>query len=279
MIAFPNAKINLGLGIGDTLPNGYHQIVTAMVPVTWTDVLECVDAPDGVTRLVTSGNRVDCPPEKNLVMRAWEAFIREVPQLSPQAIYLRKIIPDGAGLGGGSADAAFMLRMLNDIAGKPLPDRRLEELAATLGSDCPMFIANRPVVATGTGTHLSPLDIDLSQLSNILIVKPGRSVSTREAYAEVKPSHLTEDELRATLQLPVEEWQGRLCNDFEASVGAKLPEIAEIKESLLLQGAIYAAMSGSGSAVFGIFPTDKMADTHSYTSRGWMAHRCAAVGV
>lgn len=279
MIAFPNAKINLGLGIGATLPNGYHEIVTAMVPVTWTDVLECVESPAGETRLHASGRPVDCPPEKNLVIRAWEAFRAEVPQIAPQDIYLRKIIPDGAGLGGGSADAAFTLRLLNDIAGKPLTDSRLEELAATLGSDCPMFIANRPVVATGTGTVLSPLDIDLSQLTNILIVKSSRSVSTREAYAEVEPSYLTEEELRATLALPVGEWQGRLANDFERSVRKRLPEIGVIKHSLLAEGALYAAMSGSGSAVFGIFPTDKMADPEPYLAEGWEAHRCAAVGL
>lgn len=279
MIAFPNAKINLGLGIGATLPNGYHQIVTAMVPVTWTDVLECVPSPQGVTRLHVSGNPVECPPEKNLVMRAWEAFHTEVPSIPPQNIYLRKIIPDGAGLGGGSADAAFMLRLLNDIAGKPLTDSRLEELAASLGSDCPMFISNRPVMATGIGTDLAPIHLDLAQLANILIVKPTRSVSTREAYADVTPSYLTEEELRATLALPVTEWHGRLSNDFEASVGGRLPEIAAIKEALLAQGAVYAAMSGSGSAVFGIFPTDKMTDPQPFLAEGWRAHRCAPVGL
>lgn len=208
MITFPNAKINLGLGIGATLPNGYHQIVTVMVPVTWTDILECVDAPDGVTALHTSGRHVDCPPHKNLVVKASERFHAEVPDIKPQHIFLRKIIPDGAGLGGGSADAAFMLKLLNDVAGKPLDDSRLEQIAASIGSDCPMFIANRPVMATGTGTTLTPIDIDLQALSNILIVKPRRSVSTAEAYARVRPSFLSEEKLRAILSLPPGEWQG-----------------------------------------------------------------------
>lgn len=279
MITFPNAKINLGLSIGNTLPNGYHEIVTAMVPVKWCDILETVPADDAdATRLITSGREMNCPPEKNLVMKAYNIFSEHL-EISNQDIYLRKVIPDGAGLGGGSADAAFMLKLLNDIYGSPLSEAKLEELAAQIGSDCPMFIKNKPVMATGTGTTLSELDIDIRQLSNILIVKPLRSVSTKEAYAGVIPSFMSESQLREILASPISEWQGRLVNDFEATVFQALPECAEIKETLLASGALYASMSGSGSAVFGIFPSDIIADTQSFEEKGYITHRCSAIGV
>lgn len=278
MLTFPNAKINLGLNIGATMPDGYHEIVTVMVPVDWCDVLEIVPSATGVTTLTTSGNPVACPPEKNLVMKAWREFASAV-DTPPVDIYLRKIIPDGAGMGGGSADAAFTLLMLNEMTGFPLDLGQLAEMAARLGSDCPLFVHNRPMLATGRGTVLSEADIDLSRLGRILVVKPRGSVSTAEAYSSVRPSFVTAEELMGTLTLPVGEWQGRLVNDFEESVIPRLPEIELIRDWMLASGASYAAMTGSGSAVFGIFPADKMADMASLPVEDCIWRECRPTGV
>lgn len=276
MITFPNAKINLGLSIGATLSNGYHEIVTAMIPVSWEDILEVVPSDSGEDTLHTSGLQVDCPPEKNLVFKALMAF-RERFDVPAVDVFLRKQIPDGAGLGGGSADAAFMLRTLRDMFHSGVDDETLEEIAATLGSDVPMFIRNRPVLAVGTGTTLLPMDIDLPRLDNIVLVKPLRSVNTREAYRDVKPSYRTAEEILNLLRQPLEEWQGRLTNDFEHSVIPKVPEIGEILTDLRGQGAVYAAMSGSGSAVFGIFPSDIIADTTHFEERGFFVRKARMV--
>lgn len=250
MIVFPNCKINLGLDILSRRPDGYHNISTVMVPVPWCDVLEIVPASGKESTLTLSGNPVNCPTEKNLVMRALRLIQAEcgIPEAD---IFLRKIVPDGAGLGGGSADAAFCLTALNSLFSAGLDENKLCSLAARLGADCPMFVANRPVLATGIGTDLTPIDIDLKGLT-VAIVKPQVSVPTAEAYSKVTPAYpsLPVSEI---LSLPVAEWQGLLKNDFEPSVFARHPELALIKERLIGRGAVYSAMSGSGSAIFGLF--------------------------
>ena len=260
MILFPNAKINLGLNILRRRPDGYHDLEMLMLPVGWADILEIVPAAPGEAPTLTcSGRPVDCPPEKNLVMKAWRALKAECPSMPEAAIYLRKIVPDGAGLGGGSSDAAFTLVGLNEVFGLGISRERLAAIAAGIGADCPFFIHNRPMLATGTGTVLEPVDISLDGLF-IAIAKPeGRSVSTAAAYAGVTPRE-REASLAAAASLPVRQWEGVFANDFEASVGAELPEIGQLKDHMRVSGAVYSAMSGSGSAVFGIFESAKMAE-------------------
>lgn len=258
MILFPNAKINLGLDILFKREDGYHEVVTAMIPVGWHDILEIVPAHGTETTLTISGRPVNCPTEKNLVMKAYRAMA-EIVNLPAVDIYLRKIIPDGAGLGGGSADAAFMLRGLNELFALGFTDDRLAEIASSIGADCPFFIYNRPMLATGTGTNLSPVDINLEGLTAV-IVKPAEGVTTAMAYSRVTPA-IPAEALAETVCLPVNEWRGRLKNDFEPSVFPLLPQVAAIKKHLDEMGAVYSSMSGSGSAVYGLFPGDILADT------------------
>lgn len=250
MLRFPNAKINLGLSILSRRPDGYHDIDTVFYPIPVRDALEIVESADADASLHVSGNAIDCPAEKNLAMRAYRLLQAEY-GLPPVDIFLHKAIPDGAGLGGGSADAAFVLVMLRDMYRLPLTDADLMTRAATLGADCAFFVANRPMRAVGIGYELTPIEVSLAGYA-LLLVKPDVYVSTRDAYAAVVP-HVPELSVADAVALSVEQWQGRLVNDFEASVFAKFPVIADVKAAMLDAGALYAAMSGSGSSVFGIF--------------------------
>lgn len=253
MILFPNAKINLGLYITRRRPDGYHDILTAMMPVPWCDVLEIVPAKGVETTLTVTGRTVECPPEKNLVMKAFRAVEREV-ALPPVDIYLRKIIPDGAGLGGGSADAAFTIKGLDALLSLDLGDERMEAIAATVGADCPFFIRNTPALAEGIGTELTPIPLDLSG-KYIVIVKPHVGVSTAQAYSGVTPCAEVPD-IKGMLDSDISSWQKGLKNRFEESVGALCPEIMDIKRRLMESGAVYVSMSGSGSAVYAIYESD-----------------------
>lgn len=255
MILFPNAKINLGLDILRRRPDGYHDIETVMVPVPWRDVLEIVPARGEESTLTVTGRHVDCPPEKNLVMKAYRALASEVP-LPPVDIYLRKIVPDGAGLGGGSADAAFTLRGLNELFALGYTDTELARIASGIGADCPFFIYNRPMLCKGTGTEMEPFDLDLTGMK-ILIAKPQVSVPTAAAYARTTPS-IPDESISSILTSAAQEWQGRLKNDFEASVFPVYPAIAELKHRIMALSPVYAAMSGSGASVFGLFAGDKL---------------------
>ena len=255
MITFPNAKINLGLNIVERRPDGYHNIETVFFPIPLTDILEIVPADE--VSLTCYGNAVDCPPEKNLVMRAYR-MMQERFDLPPVAIHLYKHIPDGAGLGGGSSDAAHTLLMLNKMFDLGLGDDELASMAVKLGADCAFFIYNRPMLATGIGDVMSPVEVSL-QGKTLLLVKPPVGVDTRTAYSRVVPAPATVN-LAHTIAQPVESWDGLLVNDFEPSVFAALPQLWLIKANLLDAGAEYAAMSGSGSTVFGIFNSDKLAE-------------------
>ena len=265
MILFPNAKINLGLDILRRRPDGYHDIETVMIPVPWCDVLEIVPAKGSETTLTVSGRRVDCPPEKNLVMKAYRALAETV-ELPPVDIFLRKIIPDGAGLGGGSADAAFTRRGLNELFALGLSDSRLAEIAAGLGADCPFFIYNRPMLCTGIGTEFTPAEVSLSGLT-IVIVKPPTSVPTAEAYRHITPS-IPQTPIAGIISRPISEWRGRLKNDFEPSVFPAYPSVSEIKEKMEGLGAVYTSLSGSGSSVYGLFDNDILADCLTETFAG-----------
>ena len=257
MISFPNAKINLGLNIVERRADGYHNIETVFYPVPLTDVLEIVPASGQQATLACYGNAVDCPPEKNLVMRAYRMMQQRF-DLPAVAMHLYKHIPDGAGLGGGSSDAAHALGMLNKMFDLSLTDSQLASMAATLGADCAFFIYNRPMLATGIGDVLSPIDVDLKG-KTLLLVKPPVGVDTRTAYSRVVPAPATAS-LPRLITRPVESWDGLLVNDFEPSVFAALPQLWLIKARLMDAGALYAAMSGSGSTIFGLFNSDKLAE-------------------
>ncbi|MDE5607689.1 MAG: 4-(cytidine 5'-diphospho)-2-C-methyl-D-erythritol kinase [Muribaculaceae bacterium] len=251
MILFPNAKINLGLNITERRTDGYHNIESMFLPVKWKDVLEIVPSRDVRTHLTVYGNKPDCPVEKNLVMKAYNALSALAP-IPPADIYLEKIIPDGAGLGGGSSDAAFTLKGLNELFELGYTDYDLAKVASTIGADCTFFIYNRPMIATGIGTELSEVDFDCTPYY-IVIVKPDVSVSTKEAYAGVAPASWETPLSTLIYENKIDD----LKNDFEASIFTKYPALGELKQRLFDSGAVYASMSGSGSAVYGLF-TDKI---------------------
>jgi 4-diphosphocytidyl-2-C-methyl-D-erythritol kinase len=250
MIFFPNAKINLGLRIVSKRSDGYHNIETVFYPVNLCDALEIVPAQENKTTFIQTGIKWDDDFRNNLVMKAYYLLkaYHPIPEI---VIYLRKHIPVGAGLGGGSSDAAFMLKLLNEYAGLQLSISQLEEYAGRIGSDCPFFIRNQPVFAEGTGTIFSPVTVSL-QGYYLVLVKPDIYVSTQKAYACVKP-HSCEEPVKEIVYSPVSEWKNRLINDFEAGIFSRYPEIGKIKQQLYDSGALYASMSGSGSTVFGIF--------------------------
>ena len=253
MVTFPNAKINLGLDVVAKRPDGYHNLETIFYPVPLQDILEITvteeeDAPDYTFKMhnaVFEGDNND-----NLVVKAYKILAADH-KLPKVEMSLYKNIPTGAGLGGGSADAAFALKMLNEIACLNLSDEQLEAYAARIGADCAFFIKNTPAYATGIGNILSPTVCSISGY-HLVLVKPDIHISTKEAYSLVTPA-AAETPLTEIAALPVEEWKGKMKNDFEKSVFANHPQMEKIKEELYNMGAVYASMSGSGSAFFGLF--------------------------
>lgn len=268
MLLFTDVKINLGLDILRRRPDGYHDISTVMIPVPWHDILEAVPSADGSTTLHCSGRTVDCPAEKNLVMKAYRRLSRDV-ELPGTDIYLHKTVPDGAGLGGGSADAASTLLLLNDLYSLGLSREELAGMAAEIGADCPFFIYNRPMLATGIGEVLTPVKIDLTGYT-LMIAKPPVSVSTAEAYSRVVP-HVPDTDLAERIARPVSEWRHCLTNAFEESVFRLHPYLASIKDALYGYGAVYASMSGSGTAIFGLFDDKDGGDNVSHAWRALSA--------
>lgn len=256
MVVFPNAKINLGLNVISKRTDGYHNIRTVFYPIPLYDVLEvtdlCSDLPaDSDVVLHTIGMANDDKP--NLVEKAYYALAKNY-ALPPVEVWLKKNIPVQAGLGGGSADAAFMLKALVHKYKLPVSENELHETAIGLGADCPFFLHDKPMLASGIGCDFYPADISLEGLY-ILIVKPKVSVSTAEAYAGIRPREPKAD-LNEILHKPIEQWKGLLVNDFEESVFSKYPELEKLKNALYKAGAIYASMSGSGSALYGLFENE-----------------------
>lgn len=248
-----NAKINIGLNVIEKRSDGYHNLETVFYPLPVVDEL-IVEEVSGLTddyQLEVEGLQVTSSAEDNLIIKAFRLLQRDF-LLGKTKIYLRKTIPYGAGLGGGSSDAAFMLKALNELYRLQLTHGQLEQYAARLGADCPFFIRNEAVFATGIGNVFSPVDLSLKGYK-FLLIKPAIHVSTPEAYAGIKPGPPAFS-LKESILLPVESWRERIVNDFEASVFKKFPYIGEIKEFLYQSGAVYATMSGSGSSVVGIFP-------------------------
>ena len=254
MICFPNAKINLGLQVVSKKPDGYHNIETIFYPIPFCDALEIVLSESNEKTFTQTGILVDGSLDDNLVMKAFRLLEKDF-DLPKSAIYLRKQIPFGAGLGGGSADAAFMLKLLNDFADLGLSVEELENYAGQLGADCPFFIRNSPVFAEGVGNIFTPLDFSLRDYYLVLI-KPDIHISTKEAYNEINPKQPA-FRLTEIIRLPVRDWKNYMVNDFEAGVFTRYPIIREIKQSLYDLGALYSSMSGSGSSVFGIFENNE----------------------
>lgn len=266
MLNIVNAKINLGLQIVARRPDGYHDLQTVFYPIglkagtpenpeQFCDILEIVNAGVSDSRIdfIQTGRSVDCSPDKNLVLRAARLFYDSYHPDTSVEIRLDKHIPDGAGIGGGSADASFTLRMLNDICGVHADDRELAELALRLGADCPFFILNRPAFAAGVGERLEPLTAENPLCGMwLLLVKPEVYISTREAFAGVTP-RLPDFNLRNLFGTPVPLWRDFVHNDFEDSIIPSHPEFCQIKSELYASGAIYASLTGSGSCLYGIY--------------------------
>jgi 4-diphosphocytidyl-2-C-methyl-D-erythritol kinase len=256
MVLFPNAKINIGLNIINKRPDGFHNIETVMVPIRLTDILT-LHRWDGSletkTRFTATGLKIDGNPEDNLVIKAYQLLDKQF-QLPAIDIHLHKTIPFGAGMGGGSADGAFMLKGLNQLFQLHLSDIQLEAFAAQLGSDCPFFIKNIPAIASGRGELLVPVPLDLSAYW-LAVVIPPLGISTKEAYARVKPK-APDFRLEKCITDSIHEWKNRIVNDFEPSVYEQKPEIGGVKDKLFALGALYASLSGSGAASYGIFSSE-----------------------
>lgn len=252
MITFPNAKINLGLNITEKRPDGYHNLETVFYPIPLEDALEICPRQEneGSYSLTQSGLTIEGEADRNLVVKAFK-LLNETYNLPPTDIFLHKRIPSGAGLGGGSADAAFMLKLLNEAYNLHLTDEQLEDYAARLGADCAFFIRNRATYAEGIGNIFSPVELSLAGWQ-LLLVKPDIFVSTRDAFARIRPRH-PERNVKEIIAQPVESWKDCLVNDFEESVFPQFPAIGDIKAELYRLGAVYASMSGSGSSVYGLF--------------------------
>lgn len=254
MITYPNAKINIGLNITERRPDGYHNIESVFYPINLQDAVEIKtiegEEPQGGYKLKVSGTILDGTPDDNLVVKAYQ-LLRKDFNFPAQKIHLYKHIPVGAGLGGGSSDAAAIIKMLNEKFALGLTSEQMQNYAVQIGADCPFFINNTPVFATGIGNIFTPIEFSLHG-KTIILVKPDIFVSTRDAYALVKPSPAAIS-LTEAIKQPISEWKQIITNDFEKSVFAKYPEIAAIKDKLYDMGALYASMSGSGSAVYGIF--------------------------
>ena len=248
-------KINLGLNVIERRPDGYHNLQTIFYPVPLYDELTIREKDslimDGEDTLTLGGNPLEGEVWDNLVLRAVRLLRQEGFPIPPLNIDLRKVIPSGAGLGGGSSDAACMVTSLTRLYGLPLSEEQMERLVSKLGADCPFFVNPRPLYAEGIGDVFTPISLDLSGWY-LMLVKPEVHVSTREAYAGVHP-HQPAYSLLDVVKQPVGAWASRMVNDFEESIFFNHPLLSEIKEELYRQGAAYASMSGSGSTIFGLF--------------------------
>ena len=269
MITFPIAKINLGLNVVEKRPDCYHNLQTVFYPVPIKDALEVVamdpafPAPTDCDLKVTAaatvagGSAAGISPfdtgdeQRNLVVRAYQALKADYPALPRCHAHLYKAIPTQAGMGGGSSDCAYMIRLLNDQFALHLSEQQMMQYAARLGADCAFFIKSRPCYAEGIGERLEDIDLDLSGW-HIAVVRPDIPVPTREAFSRIRP-HFPAKNCRDIVRQPVDTWAAELVNDFEQSVFALHPELAAVKDHLYKMGATYAAMSGSGSALFGLF--------------------------
>lgn len=253
MLTFPNAKLNLGLYVTARRPDGYHELETVFLPLPWADVLEVLPAPKGqlAADLTLTGRPIPGDVASNLCLQAYELLKVDFPGLPAAQMQLHKIVPIGAGLGGGSADAAFALRAIGEVFGLNLSIGQLEGYARRLGADCAFFIQHTPRLARGKGDEFEPIELNISGTACV-VVYPGLHISTAQAFAGIVP-RAPAYPLRAALARPMREWRATVSNDFEASLAPTHPVLARIKQQLYAAGATYASLSGSGSAVYGLF--------------------------
>ena len=258
MIVFPNCKINLGLQILDKREDGFHNIETIFYPVPLKDALEIISF-ESKNQVIfsSSGNAINGEAKDNLCLLAYYLLKKDFPDLPSVKIHLHKNIPMGAGLGGGSADAAFTLQLLNKLFTLNITTEKLLDYSLQLGSDCPFFITNTPCLGTGRGENLQEIELDLSNYK-IILVNPRIHINTGEAFTNlnVMPKSLIQDTLKNKILQPIKIWKNTIENEFELPVFEKYPVIKNIKEHLYHYGASYAAMSGTGSTVFGFFKKD-----------------------
>lgn len=254
MLTYSNAKINIGLNIVEKRNDGFHNIETIFFPIGMRDAIEIADSKkDTLYTFSVSGIPINIDAKDNIVVKAYK-LIRSKYKFPAQDIHLHKTIPFGAGLGGGSANAAYMIKLLNNKFNLGMSNEEMESEVKKLGSDCAFFIKNEAAFAIGKGDQLSSIDLNLS-CYHILLIKPDIHISTPEAYANIHP-HKPEISLRELIKQPIETWKETIKNDFEESIFPKYPLLAKIKEELYEEGAIYAAMSGSGSSMFGLFKNE-----------------------
>ena len=262
MIVFPNGKINIGLQIKQKRADGFHDLETIFYPIKVKDVLEIIKHTpiekenNPVIQFSTSGVSIHEASGANICEKAFHLLQKDFPQITSCQMHLHKTIPIGAGLGGGSADAAEVLITLNKLFNLSLSKQQLINYASMLGSDCPFFIENRPAYATGRGELLTQIPVDLKGY-NIFLVHPAIHINTGWAFNALAIDTTHHCYLPDALQLPVNEWKNNIYNDFETPVFAAYPDIQNIKTVLLNEGAVYAALSGSGSSVYGIFKADE----------------------
>ena len=253
MVTFPNCKINLGLNIVNKRSDGYHDIETVFLPIQLKDALEVIEIEE--FEFSASGLPIEGETEKNLCVKAYHLLKKDFPHLPAVQMHLHKAIPMGAGLGGGSSDGAFTLKLLNKKFELNISEKQLIDYSLQLGSDCPFFIVNKPCFATGRGEILEQITLDLSEFK-IIIVHPSIHISTAWAFTNIKPGKPVKS-IKQVIGQSILTWEDELRNDFELPVFEKYPEIKKIKEDLYHSGADYASMSGSGSAVYGIFRKEK----------------------
>jgi 4-diphosphocytidyl-2-C-methyl-D-erythritol kinase len=252
MITFPNCKINLGLNILRKREDNFHDLETVFFPIPFTEVVEIVHT-SGTFHFQTSGLSID-NNENNLCLKAYELLKSDFPTLPAITMHLHKAIPMGAGLGGGSADAAFTLKLLIDKFNLSVTEEQLNGYALQLGSDCPFFLINKPCFAEGRGEKLTPINIVLKGYK-LLLIKPGIHINTAWAFSKINP-HSPSKHVKDIISQPIDTWKDELLNDFELPVFAEYPQVKQIKEDLYNAGAVYASMSGSGSTVYGLFKND-----------------------
>ena len=268
MISFPNCKINLGLNIIRKRADGYHDLETVFYPIPINDAIEIIAAEKSIAkdeiRFSSSGLTIDGDTENNLCIKAYKLLKKDFPELPCIKMHLHKAIPMGAGLGGGSADAAFVLMLLNNKFSLNLSTYQLINYAQQLGSDCPFFIINKPCFATGRGEVLEEINPDLSKYK-LVIVNPGIHINTSWAFAQIQPAASTRP-IKEIVLRSVEQWKDELKNDFEESVLQHYPELKDLKNTLYQSGALYTSMSGSGSSFYGIFKIESMVETKRFPS-------------
>ncbi|MBA3662795.1 MAG: 4-(cytidine 5'-diphospho)-2-C-methyl-D-erythritol kinase [Bacteroidetes bacterium] len=252
MIAFPNCKINLGLNVLSKRPDGFHNINTVFYPINWCDILEVVEKQsDKPLTLSVTGKEIQGKTEDNLLYKTWK-IISGLKKLPPLHIHLHKVIPMGAGIGGGSSDAAFLVRLLDKKFSLELSYEEKHGIASQLGSDCAFFLSKNPLYAIGRGNDFTPVTVDLSKYY-ILVVFPSVHSSTKEAFDGLTPKKPMHDLKHIIETAPLSEWKNLVINDFDVTVMKKYPAIKELKDQLYKAGAVYSSMSGSGSSVYAIF--------------------------